>query len=248
MPDSLLRRATFMLLIGALLNAPASAAPRYKTNLPPTAELAYSIKAKQKGIPLEGDALVRWSVAAGKFTATNEARAMLLGKIIDARTEGTIDAWGLAPLRFTEKRLRREQTVTAFDRAAKTIRFSTSENTYPIQGGEQDRNSVIWQLVAVARAAPTRVKPGASWTFFVAGQRDGDQWTFKVVGKEKLGTPLGDLDTVHIERLATPDSKDRHLDIWLAPSLEWYPARLRFADDNDDYIEQTLQKLNRKPS
>lgn len=245
-----LPRSLLSVLGCALLtaSAPAAGAAKYKTNVPPSAELAYSIKARQKGIPVEGEAVMRWRLAAGKFTASNEARAMLVGKILDARTEGTIDAYGLAPTSFTEKRFRREPTTTSFDRADKTIRFTASAQTYPIAGGEQDRNSAIWQLIAVARAAPGRFRTGSSWTFVVAGQRDADQWTFKVVDQEQLRTPLGELHTVHIERIPPADSREQRLDIWLVPSLEWYPARLRFSDDNGDFIDQTLQKLNRKAS
>lgn len=231
----------------AALPLPAHAAPKYKTNLPPSAELSYAIKAKQKGIPVEGDAVMRWNAVAGKFTASNEARAMIVGKILDAKTEGAIDSYGLAPRSFTEKRYRRAATTTSFDRDAGLIRFTASEQTYPIQGGEQDRNSAIWQLIAVARAMPGKFKPGANWTFFVAGRRDAEPWTFKVINQEKVSTPLGELNTVHIERTPASDSKEQHLDIWLAPSLEWYPARLRFREDDGDYIEQTLQKIS-KPS
>lgn len=231
----------------AALSPPAHAAPKYKTNLPPSAELSYAIKAKQKGIPVEGDAVMRWNAEAGKFSVSNEARAMIVGKILDAKTVGAIDSYGLAPLSFTEKRYRRAATTTSFDRNAGLIRFTASEQTYPIQGGEQDRNSAIWQLVAVARAMPAKFKPGSNWTFFVAGRRDAEPWTFKVINQEKLSTPLGEVNTVHIERTPASDSKDQHLDIWLAPSLEWYPARLRFREDDGDYIEQTLQKIN-KPS
>jgi hypothetical protein len=239
------------MLSGALLAPPAANAAsvaRYKTNLPPSAELAYTIKARQKGIPIDGEAVMRWTAAAGKFTATNEARAILVGKILYARTEGEIDPYGLAPALFTEKRFRKEATTTSFDRAAGTIRFTGSDHTYPINGGEQDRNSVIWELIAVVRATPGKIRPGAGWSFFVAGQRDAEQWTFKVVRQEKLRTPFGDLNTLHIARVPPPDSKEQYLDIWLAPSIEWYPARLRFSDDNGDYIEQTLQKVNRKDS
>lgn len=239
------------ILSGVMLMPPlvhAGPVSKYKTSLPPSVELTYAIKAKQKGIALDGDAVMRWTAASGKFTATNEARAMLIGKILDARSEGEIDAYGLAPAVFTEKRLRREATTTSFDRVAGTIRFSGSDHTYPINGGEQDRNSVIWELVAVARATPGRVKPGANWSFFVAGQRDAEQWTFKVVKQEKLRTPLGELNTLHITKVPPPDSKEQHLDIWLAPSLEWYPARLRFSDDNGDYIEQTLRQMGKKNS
>lgn len=225
-----------------------AAAPKYKTSLPPSAELGYSIKAKQKGIPVNGDAVMRWKLTGASFSATNEAHAMLVGKILDASTEGTVDAYGLAPGKFTEKRFRREPTVTTFDRTAGTISFSTSTQTYPIKGGEQDRNSAIWQLIAVARGAPAKFRPGSSWTFFVAGQRDADEWTFKVINQEKIRTPLGDLNTLHVQKMPPPDSQDQQLDIWLAPSLEWYPARLRFSDDNGDFIEQTLRQLDKKPS
>lgn len=232
-------------LSAASLAAPASAPPRYKTNLPPPAELSYAIKAQQKGIALDGEAVMRWTTDAGKFSATNEASAMLVGKILDAKTEGAIDAWGLAPLSFTEKRRRREPTTTTFDREAGLIRFTASEQTYPIQGGEQDRNSAIWQLISVARATPAKFRPGSNWTFFVAGRRDAEPWTFKVIKKEKLSTSLGEIDTVHVERTPAADSKDQHLDIWLAPAHEWYPARLRFREDDGDVIEQTLRKIAR---
>lgn len=232
-------------LSGAAL--PAGAA-KYKTSVPPSAELIYSIKAKQKGIPLEGDAIMRWTAADGKFVASNEARAMLFGKILDVKSEGTIDAYGLAPNTFTEKRFRRAPTTTSFDRESRTIRFTASDRSYPISGGEQDRNSTIWQLISVARASSGKFRPGSSWSFFVAGQRDADEWIFKVVKQEKIRIPLGEMNTVHVMRLPPPDSREQKLDIWLAPSLEWYPARVRFSDDNGDYIEQTLQRVNKKAS
>ncbi len=235
-------------LLASGISADAGAAAKQKINLPPSAELAYAIKAKQKGIPVEGEAVMRWSAAANAFSASNEARAMLVGKILDARSEGAIDAYGLAPTSFTEKRFRREPTTTTFDRTANTISFSGSQQTYPIKGGEQDRNSAIWQLIAVARGAPSKFRPGSTWSFFVAGQRDADQWTFKVLRQEKIRTPLGELNTLHISKAPPPDSADQQLDIWLAPSLEWYPARLRFSEDNGDYIEQTLRKIDKKPS
>jgi hypothetical protein len=46
--------------------------------------------------------------------------------------------------------------------------------------------------------------------------------------------------------MAPPDSKGQHLDIWLAPSMEWYPVRLRYTDSDTEFIEQTLQKITKK--
>ncbi|HEY8607121.1 MAG TPA: DUF3108 domain-containing protein [Noviherbaspirillum sp.] len=231
----------------AATSAPAAkpAAVRQKLNPPPPVELRYAIKAKQKGLSLEGEAVTKWTASAGSFSTTNQVRAALLGKILDTRSEGTIDAYGLAPAAFQEKRMRRDATTTTFDRAGKTIRFNESGETAPIRGGEQDRGSVLWQLISVARAAPSKAKTGAQWTFDVAGRRDVDRWTFKAIGQEKISTGAGELNTLHIVRTPPADSKEQQLDLWLAPSMEWYPVQLRYSEDDGDYIEQTLQQVKR---
>jgi hypothetical protein len=36
------------------------------------------------------------------------------------------------------------------------------------------------------------------------------------------------------------------VDLWLSPSLEWYPVKVTFEDDDGDYVEQTLQKIIKK--
>lgn len=228
--------------------SPAHAArntPTYRFDVPPSADLNYSIRARQSGIMLSGDATVRWVATTNAYAVSNEARAMLLGKILDSKSEGEIDRYGLAPLRFTEKRFRKDPTTTSFDRVAHTIRFSASKQTYPITGGEQDRDSAIWQLIAVARAQPAAFKPGSDWHFFVAGQRDADPWSFKVIARERLATPLGETKTVHVLKEPPLDKpKAQRVDIWLAPTYHWYPVRLRYAEADGDFIEQTLEAID----
>lgn len=234
---------TLVGLIASAVQAANFTPQKYAFDAPPSARLEYKIESRQKGFSLSGSAIMQWRIAGKVFTATNEVHAMLFGKILDARTEGSIDPYGLAPASFTEKRLRKEPTTTSFDRTGKSISFTGSDRTYPIQGGEQDRNSVIWQLIAVARAAPGKFTPGSEWRFFVAGQRDAEPWTFKVVKQQQLRTPLGQLETFHIQRAPTPGHDDQQLDIWLAPKHEWYPVRLRFSEANGDFIEQTLETI-----
>ena len=52
-----------LLFCSLLAPSAAHAKPpvKYKTNLPPSVELSYAIKAKQKGIPVEGEAVMRWA-------------------------------------------------------------------------------------------------------------------------------------------------------------------------------------------
>jgi hypothetical protein len=69
-----------------------------------------------------------------------------------------------------------------------------------------------------------------------------------VVGREKVqvGAAIGTVDAVHVLRESPPGSKAQTLDLWLAPSQEWYPVKLRFTDNDRDYIEQVLEKVVRK--
>jgi hypothetical protein len=239
----------FAISLSLLLVSPAAlaatAAVKTKINPPPAADLHFAVKARQGGLAINGDTVMQWRSSGKSYSVTTATRAMLVGKILDERSEGAIDEFGLAPAAFTEKRFRRDGTTTTFDRRGGVIKFSDGSKTYPIKGGEQDRASVMWQLISMARAAPAKFKPGASWTFFVAAQRDADPWTFKVDKPEKLKTALGDLQVVHVIK-AAPDKSGQQLDIWLAPSRNWYPVRLRLAEPDGEYVEQELEKIEKK--
>jgi hypothetical protein len=247
MKRSLIRTLHIFLLAGTAFASQANALAQDKNtvgrklNPPPSADLNYTIKANQKGLSLDGTALVHWHNDGQHYSVTTETRASLLGKILEAKSEGAIDRYGLAPESSTEKRFRKEQTVTTFDRQNRNITFSASSTTYPIKGGEQDRNSATWQLVTLARA--NQLKSGNTVSFVVAGQKDADPWTFKIGKQQTISTPLGQLNALQISKVIKDASKDQKVDIWLAPGKEWYPVRLRFTEPNGDFIEQTVETI-----
>jgi hypothetical protein len=218
--------------------------------IPPSVDLLYSIKASQKGLSVSGEALVKWHVGEQKnkpgYTLQTETRVMLFGKILEANSFGNIDEFGVAPDKYVEKRFGKPATTTSFDRAANLIRFTEASVTYPIKGGEQDRSSATWQLVALARAAGDKFKVGSEWKMFVAGRRDAEPWSFKVTGVTTLNTALGEFSTFHVIKAPPPDSKDQQLEIWLAPKLEWYPVRLKFTDADGDTVDQTISSMTKQ--
>lgn len=241
------------LAAGALLTMAAALAQALEhpvikrpVDVPPSADLAYKIAARQKGITLGGEALISWRATDGKYSVANTSRAQILGKILENRSDGLIDEYGLAPVRFYEKRFRKEATAANFDRSARRISFENDKMTYQLLGGEQDRGSAQWQLAAVARAAPEKFTPGSEWKFFVVGRRDAEVWIFRVARRETIRTGMGNMQTIHLTKAPPADSKGQHLDVWLAPGLEWYPVKLRFSDEEGEYVEQTIQSIVKK--
>ena len=245
---SMLHRALLSALLACTAStthvaAFAQTASKGALNPPPSADLDYTINANQKGLPLNGSAVLHWTNSKDKYAISTETRAMLLGKILEAKSEGAIDASGLAPSTSTEKRYRKDTTTTTFNRETRSITFSASDASYPIKGGEQDRNSVVWQLATIARSLPAKFKQGASIPMVVAGQKDAEPWTFKVGKAETIKTPLGDLKAVKVSKLIKDGSKEQKIDIWFASSKDWYPVRIRFTEPSSDFIEQTISKI-----
>jgi hypothetical protein len=247
MRSNLLKGSLLMAVLALGSAAQAAAPTKRAVDLPPPADLAYALNTQQRGFGLKGEALIAWRGAAGKYEVSVEARVPLIGKLTEYRSHGAIDSYGLAPDEFYEKRYRKNATTTVFDRDSKTITFTDATDPYVMKGGEQDRASVTWQLASVARAAgEAKFKPGSEWSFIVAGRRDAEPWTFKVVKRETIQTALGELDTLLVTRAPRADGKSEGVDIWLAPGQEWYPVKLRYRDDERETIEQTVTKITRK--
>ena len=246
--SAVLKRAGTAALLAMLAGVAAAqdhVAIKRPFDLPPSATLVYKLDARQKGIALGGSGTVVWRAGAGKYSIDSSWKASFLGRILENRSEGAIDAYGLAPSRFVEKRFRKSATVASFDRAARVIGFDRERLTYPILGGEQDRSSAQWQLAAIARAAPEKFTPGSEWKFFVAGRRDAEEWTFKVVRRDTIKTGLGSMQALHLVKSPPADSKAQRVDIWLAPGLDWYPVKLRISEEEGEYIEQVITSIDK---
>lgn len=212
---------------------------------PPSAELLYSLKSTQKGVPVSGEAKVQWQVnkrddQTKLYRLNSETKVAIFGKILVSSSHGSIQEFGLAPEQFQEKRFRRAEVNTYFDREQKIIRFSESDLQYPIQGGEQDRLSATWQLVGLVQKTGAQTKLGQEWKMFVAGSRDADPWTFKFSDFTKIRTALGELNVMHIIKAPPSDAQGQRIELWLALDMGFYPVQIRYQDHNGDVLEQKI--------
>jgi len=217
----------------------------YVIDAPPSANLEYQVNAFSNQLEWHGTSTLSWQLEGEHYRVEGEVYTRFFAKVsfLTFVSTGDIDAFGVAPELYTEKKRNRPSTNTHFNRDRNIISFSASENSYPRHGGEQDRASLIWQLAAIGRGDSTQFADGKVIDLFVAGVRDGELWRMQVAGLEDLSLPSGHVQAWHVLRQPRPGSYEQRLDIWLAPAAQWYPVRLRFTETNGDYLEMTVSNL-----
>lgn len=237
-------------LTGALAQGSAAAAESKEAAVaikpPPPALLQYKARADVRGLSVDGESKIDWSWNEKQYRLSLETRTLLTGVLLSDSSEGRFDQHGFAPDSYSARRLMKGRSVARFDRVKGDLDFAGNGPSRSLQGGEQDRVSVLWQLLSMMRARPDDFVPGSRWDFFVAGHRGGDPWTFTVQEPQRLRSAFGEIDTLHLAYVPEDASSKTQVDVWFAPSQEWFPVRIRFSEANGDYVDQTLESVKRK--
>ena len=224
---------------------PGQAMRRYQVNLPPSASFDMTVaRVDADGTKWTGAAAMTWHTDGSRYRASVEAGVSLLitrVNLLVLRSEGTIDDYGIAPVTATEKRARRAETATHFNRDAGTISFSASERSYPLLVGAQDKATVPFQLGGIGRADVNQL--GGDIDIQVGEEKAATIFHFELVGEEELDTRMGKLATWHLTRPPKPGTYSSRLDIWLAPGLNWYPVQIRNTEANGALTTQTVSNI-----
>ena len=203
--------------------------PVYPTQLPPPFELRFALQRPRQS----GEAVLSWQREGDRY------QLRLSGAIegapgFESTSSGTIDAAGIAPLRFVDRRHGRGAQAANFQRAAGKISFSGPSTEYPLLPGSQDRVSWFVQLAGILAADPSLAQPGRQITLFVAGARGGaDVWVFSVQGADTAeGVPA-------LKLLREPKRPyDTRAEVWLDPARRYLPLHVKLA--NGDFTTDLL--------
>jgi hypothetical protein len=219
---------------------PPTAAPRqlretagsFRTDVvPASVKLIYEVQTNKFPYSLNGELV--WISAGGGYQATLMFGAFGQKRIQTSR--GQISEGGLMPERFSDKY--RSEVAAHFNRQEGKVTFSANTPDAPLLAGAQDRLSVLIQLATLVASAPERFTSATTLTIQTIGPRDADLWLFTVGGTETLTLPGGALEVVKLTRNPR-QAYDQQVDIWLAPTLGYLPARIRITEANGDYIDQ----------
>ena len=226
--------------------APASspareAAPPTAFRIPASVRLHYKVEAQSRQIPWQAAGELRWRQDGRSYQADLEVRAPFLPKRTQQSTGG-ITAQGLAPLRFSDKG--RNEEAAHFEREQGKVSFSNNRPDAALAAGGQDRLSVMLQLGAMIAAAPHKFPPSTSIAIQTAGTRDAETWLFTVEGTETLQLPGGTVQALKLTR-APRKEFDQRVELWLAPSMDYVPVRLRLTQPNGDWVDQQWSSTDR---
>lgn len=193
--------------------------PHYRTQFPPAALLRYELA--RGGLNGSGELL--WRPAGDHYELRLDGRVGPLA-VLTQISSGGFDAAGLAPLRFTDKRLRRPTSAANFQREAGKITFSGPATEFALPAGTQDRLSWMMQLAAIVTAEPALRSAGAKVVMGVVGAHaDASVWAFRCMGREPVDTGAGVVDA--IKYLREPrELYDTTVQVWLDPARHFLPV------------------------
>lgn len=215
---------------------PAPAAetlPTYRTRIPPAARVVYRLS--RGGLVGVGE--LDWQPQGRSYTLRLEGRLPPLGTLIVQTSRGGFDRAGLAPERYTDKRLRRGEQAANFQRDKGSVTFSGPGIELALLPGMQDRLSVMLQLAAIANAWSKPPPVGEHLLIQVVGARgDSHVWALRYEGPQPVRTAEGSVPALHFTR--EPNGPyDTQAEFWLDGARSYLPVRVRLTDGRGDALE-----------
>ena len=199
--------------------------------LPASVQMKYQVEANKFPYSLSAEML--WQQDGSRYSARLAFNAFGQARVQTSR--GQIGARGLEPIRFSDKY--RSEVAAHFNREKGKVTFSANTPDVPLLAGAQDRLSIMIQLASMVASAPNRYPPATTISIQTIGPRDADTWLFTVGETETLSLPGGPQETLKLVRNPRQEF-DQKVEIWLAPALDYLPARVRITEPNGDFIDQ----------
>jgi len=225
-----LRRAGIAAL--ALWAAVAQAVPPERTTL--TYELKRNSLVVDVSETLEHDGRTYMITSEGK------GRGILaLFGILKRTSRGRITPQGLRPDEFRDERPGGWTVSAKFDWDARSVTQEKNgkSETLKMPTTAQDPLSLAYSFAFV----PPK---GKEYDVMRADGRGLTPFRFTVVGTEKLATPAGEMQTLHIAKV--PDGpEDKATDIWFAAERDFLPVRVLVVEKDGTRSDQVLTRIGK---
>ena len=221
--------------------AASAAAPAYLAQWPADTRLTYRLGGNYRG-ELHGSAQVLWQREGTRYQASVQID---LGLLLSMRltSQGEITEQGLAPEVYEEQVRQRRRGV----RIGEDVRLNNGERV-PRPQDVQDTASQFVEMGHRFATDPAALQAGSEIRLWLARPGGVDQWTYDVVGEDTLHLPrLGAVPAYHLK--PRPLDKPRgpiSAEIWIAPTLQYLPVRIRLTQGPDTYMDLMVETIEQQ--
>ncbi len=234
----------YILLVVALLlaTAPSLAGGARDKAVPSRIEVKYRVSIA--GLPI-GEGTDVFQHDGKSYSVVSESNTVGLAAIypfkLRRETKGSITADGLRPLSFVETDNGKFKRGASFDWAAGEVQLTDGERkqTVPLPPNTWDAASFAWSF-AFSRSQPKDLQ------VYVTDGRRLTEYKYAILGREKLDTPLGELETVHVKKIQEEGDR-RSFEVWLAIDQHFLPARVRATEKDGTAFDSMVESVKLVP-
>jgi hypothetical protein len=206
---------------------------------PADTRLSYALTGWYDGA-LTGSARVQWQRQQDKYETRVDLDLGLFA--MQFLSQGQVAGESLAPRSYQESRPGRTRTVQF---GADEVVLNDGRKVLK-PPGVQDTASHFVELSHRFSTGREKLEIGGTTSVWLARPGGVDLWTYDIVGVDRLDTPrFGALDAYHLKPRPVHDARgDIYAEIWIAPTLQYLPVRIRITQGNRfvdilvDHIEQ----------
>ncbi|MEX8498555.1 MAG: DUF3108 domain-containing protein [Leptothrix ochracea] len=227
----------------SVAEAPPASTPVF--TWPVSTKISYTLLGNYRG-PVEGQAQVEWLRQGARYQVHLDVSigppfAPLASRRVSS--QGLIDATGLVPQLYEQ-----ETRVLMGGPRLATIRFEPDGITLANGRHEapkaeiQDTASQFIQLVYLFTTHAELHTEGAQVALPLALPHRVDRWVYDVGGAEPQETSVGVIEALHLKPRRLADPGDITVEMWLAPTLHWFPVHIRMRQDTETYLDLILAK------
>lgn len=231
----------FLICLVALI-AVLCALPASPATIPNRVEIKYSVSLGPMKI---GEGLAVFEHDGKTYSIVSESKTAGLAAVlyplnIHNEAKGSVNADGLRPVSFVEMRNGRFKRSATFDWSANQVQLTNGDvkQTVPLPPNTWDTTSFAWNFAFVQ-------PEGKDLKLHLTDGRRITEYRYAILGREKLETPLGAMDTLHVKKVQEQGDK-RAFEVWLAIEHHYMPVRTRFTE-NGTAFDSLVESINPAP-
>ena len=188
----------------------------------------------------EGRDVLEHDGARYSVTSTSEPQGLAALFINDLRREsrGRITSHGLMPEQFVESGRKGGTRSARFDWESASLVLESDGQTETVKLPPGTFDQACLPYAFVFRPPPDR----ETFEVSVTDGRRLTHYRYRLVNREKIKTGIGEIDTLHFEKVRDADDK-RGFEFWVAVDRQYLPVKLRYSDKKNRVFESTVTRI-----